>query len=136
MKHTTIAVDVAKNVFEIAVSRCPGRVSETHRLSRSRFLRFFAQQIAGPHRDGSLRHGPFLGSPASKARSLRRASSPSVRQALHPSQQDGPSRRQRAPRGSSQQGHPSCKLLRVTGSLHFCHVLLGRIDERDSIIRT
>ena len=44
MKHTTIAVDVAKNVFEIAVSRCPGRVSEIHRLSRSRFLRFFAQQ--------------------------------------------------------------------------------------------
>ena len=106
MKHTTIAVDVAKNVFEIAVSRCPGGVSETHRLSRSRFLRFFAQQIAGPHRDGSLRHGPFLGSPASKARSLRRASSPSVRQALPPSQQDGPNRCQGASRGSSQQGHP------------------------------
>ena len=44
MKHMTIAVDIAKNVFEIAVSHCPGRVAETHRLSRSRFLRFFAQR--------------------------------------------------------------------------------------------
>ena len=46
MKHTTIAVDIAKNVFELAVSHCPGRVAETHRLSRSRFLRFFAQHEA------------------------------------------------------------------------------------------
>jgi len=46
MKHMTIAVDIAKNVFEIAVSHCPGRVAETHRLSRSRFLRFLAQREA------------------------------------------------------------------------------------------
>lgn len=44
MKHTTIAVDIAKNVFELAVSHYPGQVAETHRLSRSRFLRFFAQR--------------------------------------------------------------------------------------------
>jgi transposase len=44
MKHTTIAVDVAKSVFEIAVSDQPGRVSERHRLSRSAFLEFFAQR--------------------------------------------------------------------------------------------
>ena len=42
MKHKTIAVDIAKNVFEIAVSDKPGRVSRRHRLSRARFLRFFA----------------------------------------------------------------------------------------------
>ena len=43
MQHTTIAVDVAKSVFEIAVSRHPGRVAERHRLSRDKFLSFFAE---------------------------------------------------------------------------------------------
>jgi transposase len=46
MKHTTIAADIAKNVFEIAVSHYPGQVAETHRLSRSRFLPFFIQREA------------------------------------------------------------------------------------------
>lgn len=44
MKPTTIAVDVAKSVFEIAVSDRPGQVTERHRLSRHAFLRFFAQR--------------------------------------------------------------------------------------------
>jgi transposase len=44
MKLTTIAVDLAKTVFEIAVSDRPGRVTERHRLPRSRFLTFFAQR--------------------------------------------------------------------------------------------
>ena len=43
MKHTTIAVDLAKSVFEIAVSDRPGRVRERHRLSRDAFLEFFAE---------------------------------------------------------------------------------------------
>jgi transposase len=43
MKHTTIAVDLAKSVFEIAVSETPGHVSERHRLSRKAFLKFFVQ---------------------------------------------------------------------------------------------
>jgi transposase len=43
-EHTTIAVDLSKTVFELAVSRKPGRVAEHHRLSRSRLIRFFAQQ--------------------------------------------------------------------------------------------
>ena len=42
----TIAVDLAKSVFEIAVSRVPGKVAERHRLSRARFLPFFAQREA------------------------------------------------------------------------------------------
>ena len=43
VKHpTTIAVDLAKNVFEIAVSQQPGKVRERHRLSRAKFLAFFA----------------------------------------------------------------------------------------------
>jgi len=41
MKHTTIAVDLAKSVFEIAVSDQPGRVRERRRLTRARFLSVF-----------------------------------------------------------------------------------------------
>ena len=46
MQHTTIAVDVAKSVFQVAISRKPGRVDEEHRLSRARFLPFFANHPA------------------------------------------------------------------------------------------
>ena len=38
MQHTTIAVDLAKSVFQVAISRTPGRVDEEHRLSRARLL--------------------------------------------------------------------------------------------------
>lgn len=44
MEHTTIAVDLAKSVFQVAVSHRPGRVDEERRLTRERFLTFFAQQ--------------------------------------------------------------------------------------------
>lgn len=44
MQHTTIAVDLAKTVFEIAVSQRPGRVDERHRLSRAAFSRFFVNR--------------------------------------------------------------------------------------------
>ena len=44
MEHTTLAVDLAESVFQIAVSHRPGRVDEERRLSRERFLAFFAQQ--------------------------------------------------------------------------------------------
>jgi len=43
---TTIAVDLAKSVFEIAVSERPGKVSERHRLSRKQFLSFFQRPPA------------------------------------------------------------------------------------------
>jgi transposase len=44
MENTTIAVDVAKSVFEIAVSEKPGRVTGHHRLSRNALLPFFMQR--------------------------------------------------------------------------------------------
>jgi len=44
MQHTTIAVDVAKSVFEVAVSQRPGKVSSRQRLTRPRFARFLRQQ--------------------------------------------------------------------------------------------
>ena len=39
--RTVVAVDLAKSVFEIAVSHTPGEVSRTERLPRSKFLAFF-----------------------------------------------------------------------------------------------
>jgi len=44
VKSTTIAVDVAKSVFEIAVSDRPGHVRKRSRLARGRVLGFFAEQ--------------------------------------------------------------------------------------------
>lgn len=44
MHGTTVAVDVAKSVFEIAVSNHPGTVSERLRLSRPQFTRFLAER--------------------------------------------------------------------------------------------
>ena len=44
MHSTTIAVDLAKSVFEIAVSLRPGKVSLRRRLSRGQFSRFLAEQ--------------------------------------------------------------------------------------------
>ena len=41
-RTATIAVDLAKSVFEVAVSTQPGRVSARHRLTRPQFARFVA----------------------------------------------------------------------------------------------
>lgn len=43
MQHTTVAIDLAKSVFQVAVSRRPGQVSQRMRLSRPGFQRFIAQ---------------------------------------------------------------------------------------------
>lgn len=43
MTRTVIAVDLAKSVFEVAVSTTPGVVSERKRLSRKKFSEFIAQ---------------------------------------------------------------------------------------------
>ena len=46
MHSTTIAVDLAKSVFEVAVSQQPGRVSARRRLTRRQFSRFLSEQAA------------------------------------------------------------------------------------------
>jgi len=46
MKNTTIAVDLAKSVFEVGISHHPGHVAETHRLSREQIAEFMAKQSA------------------------------------------------------------------------------------------
>src|SRR5262249_46966910 len=42
MPATHIAVDLAKSVFEVAISTQPGRIAERRRLTRSQFARFVA----------------------------------------------------------------------------------------------
>jgi transposase len=44
MKDTTIAVDLAKSVVQVAVSHKPGRVDAERRLSREKFLEYLAKQ--------------------------------------------------------------------------------------------
>ena len=44
MKDTTIAVDLAKSVFQVTVSHKPGHVDVERRLSRDRFLEYLAKQ--------------------------------------------------------------------------------------------
>ena len=46
MKDTTIAVGLAKNVFEIAISREAWKVSKQLRVSRPKLVSFFAKQSA------------------------------------------------------------------------------------------
>ena len=46
MKDTTIAVGLAKKVFEIAISREAGKVSKQLRVSRPKLVSFFAKQSA------------------------------------------------------------------------------------------
>jgi transposase len=46
VKSTTIAIDLAKSVFEVGISHHPGHVSETHRLSREQIGVFMANQPA------------------------------------------------------------------------------------------
>ena len=43
MQHTTVAVDLAKSVFQVAISHRAGRVSQRLRLSRPGFQRFVSQ---------------------------------------------------------------------------------------------
>lgn len=44
MHATVIGLDLAKNVFQVALSEVPGQVSLDRRLSRAKLLEFFAQQ--------------------------------------------------------------------------------------------
>ncbi|REJ73513.1 MAG: transposase [Acidobacteria bacterium] len=44
MKSTVIAIDIAKNVFQVAVSKTPGKVCEEHRLSRGKVFEWLARR--------------------------------------------------------------------------------------------
>jgi len=62
MSNVTIAVDIAKNVFEIAVSAAAGRISERRRMTRQQFERFWR---ASPRaRSPAASAGASAGSPS------------------------------------------------------------------------
>lgn len=44
MNTTTVAVDLAKSVFQLAVADATWKVIESHRLSRTQFERWFANR--------------------------------------------------------------------------------------------
>lgn len=44
MHATTVAVDLAKGVFQLAVADSSWRVTESHRLTRAQFERWFANR--------------------------------------------------------------------------------------------
>ena len=44
MHSSTVAVDLAKNVFELAVADAEGRISERLRLSRAKFAAFLVHR--------------------------------------------------------------------------------------------
>jgi hypothetical protein len=44
MNSTTVSVDLAKSVFELAVAGADCRISERHRLSRAKFAQFFVHR--------------------------------------------------------------------------------------------
>ena len=46
MDATTVGVDLAKNVFQIAVADSQGHILERHRLGRARFEVFFSNRPA------------------------------------------------------------------------------------------
>lgn len=47
MNTTTVAVDLAKTVFQLAVADASWRVIQTHRLTRSQFERWFVNREVG-----------------------------------------------------------------------------------------
>ena len=51
-KHTVVAVDIAKVVFDLAASHEPGRVGERRRLPRKAFLTHLAQMPAASSSTG------------------------------------------------------------------------------------
>jgi hypothetical protein len=49
MERTTVAVDLAKSVFQVAISKRPGKTSATHRLRRAEVAPFFSQYPSSVH---------------------------------------------------------------------------------------
>ena len=104
---TRIAVDVAKAVFEVAISDRPGHVRRDG-APAARAVPALPGPAAGGHGGhGGVRLGALLGAPDRAARPPRRAAAAAPRPALRPRQQDRPHRRQGHPGGQPQRRHPA-----------------------------
>ena len=73
MQHTTIAVDLAKSVFEVAVSQRPGKVAEAQATVARTVFAPSRGARAVDRRDGSLWNRALLGAGGRSAGPSRRA---------------------------------------------------------------
>ena len=128
---TRIAVDLAKAVFEIAVSDRPGRVGRRERLPQGAVPELLCPAAGRHSGDGSVRLGALLG-PSDRRLGTSRCSASAVpRPPVRATQQDGPHRRQGDPRSQPQRGHSTGSGQdRVPASPHVAAPTALRVDER------
>ena len=102
---TLIAVDLAKSVFEVAVSDHPGQVA-AGAASRDPVPGLLRPAPAGHRRHGGLRLGSLLGRAHRAARAHGRPAAAAHGAPLRSPQQDRPHRHQGHARGQPQRGDP------------------------------
>ena len=83
MDATTVAVDVAKNAFEVVIANREWHILERHRFSRTRFLRFL--HTAPRARVTLARYARLIGAPVRTARVMKSARVPLVIHIFAPS---------------------------------------------------
>src|SRR5437764_13862730 len=99
MDATTVAIDLAKDVFQVAVANRAGRVVDRQRLTPAiRAIRRHTRGSDGCDH-GVVRYVPLLGTSDAGARPAGAAPARAVRPTLRPAKQDGPCGYRRAPRG-------------------------------------
>jgi transposase len=106
MNATTVAVDLAKSVFQLAVADDRWRVVETHRLTRTQFERWFANRdvrLVIMEACGSAHHwARWLNRPGHRSQAAARPVCPRLRE----TQQDRRRRRGRIARSGPRLRHP------------------------------
>jgi hypothetical protein len=106
MSNVTIAVDIAKNVFEIAVSAAAGRIQERRRMTRHQFERFWSTREPCRVVMEGLLGLALLGAAADRPRVRGEADPAPLRHAVPPAQQDRPRRLRGDPRGGPLRRNP------------------------------
>ena len=109
MKDTTIAVGLAKNVFEIAISREAGKVSKQLRVSRPKLVSFFAKQSAATVLLEAC--GSLLGKDVATVGTRRRPAPTSPRKAVSTREQERPRGHQSFARGLPGMSRPLLNLV-------------------------
>ena len=104
MKDTTIAVGLAKNVFEIAVSREAGKVSKQLRVSRPKLVSFFAKQSAATVLLEACGSAHFWARTLRRFGTRRRPAPTSPRKAVSTREQERPRGHQSFARGLPERG--------------------------------
>ncbi len=107
MNSTTIAVDVAKAVFEVAVSEPAGQVRERHRFSRERFRRYLGEQPPATILMEACGSAHYWGREAQTRGHRVVLLPPARRAALRRPQQDQSDLRQGPARGDAQRRGPA-----------------------------